>query len=699
MLGDNTTCLHLAADYDAYNIIEHVLQYIIKHFPAKFTNIVNLQDKESQTPAKIALMKDHFSSFSKFFEYNACDFILKDREENDLKNLLENAPTCKAYLDKYIQPSNLMPGVENPNEKEENFSRLKKLVADNSDPRIKFVPMSSKVYPILKSCIETRKVYTDTEFPAVLDSITKDKNHRLYKTKFTPSKWLRPHEFLETNYSKIKVFDTVEPNDIVQGCLGTCYFLASLASITEYPSRLMECFLTKNINDFGVYSIMLYIYGVPTEVIIDDKIPCLNKIPLFAKCKGNEIWVVLLDKAWAKIFKHYTVAEIGHAGWSMSCLTKAPAFSYYVTDSTLEDLFKTVMDADQKNWIMTTICGFDDTEKKQEVGLVSGHIYSLLGAYDFGEVKLFKLRNPWGRGEFKGAYSDTSTKWTPEMKKKVGLVVANDGVFFINIQDFKLYFETINICQYQDNWFYTYDSIDQKAHHATYHEFEVTENTSASFRVHQPDLKTYVDDQPDYKVSKAEITVCLFLPDGTLQDIVPKSKKSYVNDNYGVNYLQKDKKSVLLKPGKYLIRSKINWFDDKEKPCTVSVYSSRKINIVRRTTKFENYFEKVCINMAKKEEKTTIMEGVSISRGYFRNDLYYFYATNQGQKTVDIYWTIQKEINKFKIKKTPNKVYDNSFKVILAPGESKIAAVVLQVDYYQFKPHFDLKNSHVAKFI
>ena len=46
-------------------------------------------------------------------------------------------------------------------------------------------------------------------------------------------------------------------------------------------------------------------------------------------------------------------------------------------------------------------------------GLVSGHAYSLLAAKELSNgVRLVKLRNPWGRFEWKGAWSDNSELWT-----------------------------------------------------------------------------------------------------------------------------------------------------------------------------------------------------------------------------------------------------------------------------------------------
>ena len=51
-----------------------------------------------------------------------------------------------------------------------------------------------------------------------------------------------------------------------------------------------------------------------------------------------------------------------------------------------------------------------------------------------GEVSLIRLRNPWGSGEWKGAWSDTSKEWQnlPDDVKTDKI----DGEFFIALDHF-----------------------------------------------------------------------------------------------------------------------------------------------------------------------------------------------------------------------------------------------------------------------
>jgi len=63
-----------------------------------------------------------------------------------------------------------------------------------------------------------------------------------------------------------------------------------------------------------------WINGVETPVIIDDYLPTVKGKLTFAKAKDDELWVCLLEKAWAKLHGSYERPEGGyphHAGVHM----------------------------------------------------------------------------------------------------------------------------------------------------------------------------------------------------------------------------------------------------------------------------------------------------------------------------------------------------------------------------------------------
>ena len=88
--------------------------------------------------------------------------------------------------------------------------------------------------------------------------------------------------------------------------LGNCYFLATLSAMAENPERVKARFYTKEVNQAGVYLMSFFINGKETPVYVDDYFPVskINNQLCFAKCRGN-LWVMLLEKAWAKILGTY----------------------------------------------------------------------------------------------------------------------------------------------------------------------------------------------------------------------------------------------------------------------------------------------------------------------------------------------------------------------------------------------------------
>ena len=87
--------------------------------------------------------------------------------------------------------------------------------------------------------------------------------------------------------------------------------------------------------------------------------------------------------------------------------------------------------------------------------MVGGHAYSILHAVDVGadadRVRLLLLRNPWGKSEWKGDWSDSSSSWRkrPDVAAAVGNKRSHDddGRFWIQLPDFRQRFRTVDLCR------------------------------------------------------------------------------------------------------------------------------------------------------------------------------------------------------------------------------------------------------------
>ena len=67
-----------------------------------------------------------------------------------------------------------------------------------------------------------------------------------------------------------------------------------------------------------------------------------------------------------------------------------------------------------------------DSDKSQS-GVVQGHAYTFLKVdilhFQGQQVKLVQLRNPWGKGEYKGKWSDYDQNWNhvdQNEKRRIG---------------------------------------------------------------------------------------------------------------------------------------------------------------------------------------------------------------------------------------------------------------------------------------
>ena len=86
--------------------------------------------------------------------------------------------------------------------------------------------------------------------------------------------------------------------------------MSSLSSIAEVPARIERIFITKEINAAGCYAVILAINGEKRIVVVDDRFPydTKNKTWGFSRQElpgVKEIWVLVLEKAWAKVFGSY----------------------------------------------------------------------------------------------------------------------------------------------------------------------------------------------------------------------------------------------------------------------------------------------------------------------------------------------------------------------------------------------------------
>lgn len=185
----------------------------------------------------------------------------------------------------------------------------------------------------------------------------------------------------------------------------------------------------------------MWVNGLETPVVIDDYLPTKYDKPAFAQAKSGDLWVCLLEKAWAKIFGSYGACASGECLWAAEHLTGLPSFAIqHVSEkvaSNMEKFWTKIQTCDKLGYSL--MCGSNGRgEGKTSTGIIQGHAYSILSVHDVNvsgqSHRLLKLRNPWGKSEWNGLWSDTSPVWTPELRKQLGMEASgDDGMFMMPV--------------------------------------------------------------------------------------------------------------------------------------------------------------------------------------------------------------------------------------------------------------------------
>lgn len=300
--------------------------------------------------------------------------------------------------------------------------------------------------------------FTDQEFPPNDRSLFVDPDNPPSKLQVV-SKWMRPPEIVSENHldSRPCLFSgAANPSDVCQGRLGDCWFLSAVAVLTEV-SRISEVIITPEYNEEGIYTVRFCIQGEWVPVVVDDWIPCESPgKPAFATSKkGNELWVSVLEKAYAKIHGSYEALEGGLVQDALVDLTGGAGEEIDMRSAQAQidlasgRLWSQLLRFKQEGFLLGAGSPSGSDVHISSSGIVQGHAYSILQVREVDGHKLVQIRNPWANEvEWNGPWSDSSPEWTDRMRHKLKHVPqAKDGIFWMSWQDFQIHFRSIYVCR------------------------------------------------------------------------------------------------------------------------------------------------------------------------------------------------------------------------------------------------------------
>jgi hypothetical protein len=139
-------------------------------------------------------------------------------------------------------------------------------------------------------------------------------------------RWLRPAETLAATSATTTLFAPSSLGgelDLIPGQTGAAWLLGALAALASRPSLLQHLFVSVRGRSRGLYTLQLFIGEAWVPITIDDRLPCdLNGIPLYTRSGvDGELWVPLVEKAFAKLLGGYGALNDGHLPHAFRCLT------------------------------------------------------------------------------------------------------------------------------------------------------------------------------------------------------------------------------------------------------------------------------------------------------------------------------------------------------------------------------------------
>ncbi|KAF0710814.1 hypothetical protein AaE_012370 [Aphanomyces astaci] len=295
--------------------------------------------------------------------------------------------------------------------------------------------------------------------------------------------------------------------DVIQGNLGDCWFLGAISVLATRMQLLIQVFWREDqYKQHGMFVCRFMKDFMWHYVVLDDRIPVFGYTnnragkPFFARCSDpNELWVPLIEKAYAKLHGSYEALIGGYIDVALSDLTGLcseqiilkPDYPGYGDDPFApkpgeqagDGFWKRLLTYKRNGTLMGCSIQPDPKGNKNIVaegsagqGLYYKHAYGLV---DVGEIqlegnktqRLVKVRNPWGMGEWTGPWSDQSDErekydaeihrvfktvtrqlganvfTSMQLKRNVNLAMEpqeevtdvnqNDGTFFMSFDDWK----------------------------------------------------------------------------------------------------------------------------------------------------------------------------------------------------------------------------------------------------------------------
>lgn len=309
-------------------------------------------------------------------------------------------------------------------------------------------------------------LFEDPDFPSEDTSLFSDRSTPIARLQGDVT-WRRPQEISQ---SPVLFPCNINLGHAKQGLLGDCWFLCACTFLLK-NKHLLNKVLPPDQPQWGdsryrgSFQFHFWQQGHWTEVTIDDRLPCIHSALCFSRCHSpTAFWVALLEKAYAKLVGSYERLWAGQVSEALVDLTGGLAERWSLGGSEEEQQQRTEQDSDQVRrrrldlnllYHVKDDCALSCSTHSTPGGVSELGQYHALTVMEWldvktvtgGEVRLLRIRNPWGRCCWGGAWISSGAGWStvdPVCASDLQSRVA-EGEFWLDEAEFMSQFDDVTV--------------------------------------------------------------------------------------------------------------------------------------------------------------------------------------------------------------------------------------------------------------
>jgi len=281
--------------------------------------------------------------------------------------------------------------------------------------------------------------------------------------------WRHPEDFLKNELNEntdisLRIFNKdkePEPNDIRQGLIPCNHLDSALSSLAEKYNLIKRLFKTELYNDCGIYQLKLCINGEWITVVIDDYFPCIPlSTPLVTQSQSNELWILILEKALAKVYEcYYNLTCINISDFFMT-LTGCPSFLYNLENICGEEkkeMFNKIKSyVIEKKYLVVAISKMNELEnnneeeKEDDTSLTIPNFgYTIIDIKTKYKPNLIVMRKVWFDEKKEANIENYLSNLVNEYPSMI--TELNENNLILTYKDFLKEFSSLAVC-FTKNW-------------------------------------------------------------------------------------------------------------------------------------------------------------------------------------------------------------------------------------------------------